>query len=272
MSNLMNSKNILAALNSIQSELPSLVGIDDWVKISDIFSRKLDQLRHSNEDIERQQLSANLIGMLAPYDDARERLKAAILAESKQEDLYSSIIGDLASVAEQMGLKGVRAKLGAEGLQSSSEQVRLMLMKEGFNKVKSIKLKNLTFDFSEMSELAAGIFATVSKILGDTHPILMAAGVLLIVRCFYKAMTVEIAEREASVFWGFIQACKKGKTASETAIIENTNKERVRVGLETLTSDQVKNALYKLASIKSVTPIRDKPKTWYIIENYKIQG
>lgn len=271
MSNLMNSRNILAALNNIEDELPSLVGPDAWVKISDIFNKKLDQLRGSNEELEQQQLSAHLIGLLAPYDDARERLKAAIFTEAKQEDLYSSIMVDLASLAEQMGLQGVRAKLDAEALKSSSEQIRVVFIKEGFDKVKSIKLKNITFDFGQMSELAGGILAASSKILGDTHPILMAAGVLLIVRSLYKAVVVQIGGREASVFWGFIQACDKEKTASEAAIIKYTNKERERTGLEHLTSNQVKNALHKLASLRSVTVVGEKPATWRIIERYKIK-
>jgi hypothetical protein len=271
MPSLMNSKNILAALNNIEGELPSLVGPDAWAKISDAFSKKLDQLRCSNEELEQQQLSAHLIGLLVPYHDARERLKMAILAEAKQEDLYSSIMADLASLAGQMGLQGVRAKLDAEVLQSSSEQIRVVFMKKDFDNVKSIKLKNLNFDFGEMSALAGGILTTSSKILGDTHPILVAAGVLLIVRSLYKAVTVKIEEREASVFWGFIQACDKEKTASEAAIIKYTNKERERAGLEQLTTNQVKNALHKLASLRSITAVGDKPATWRIIEKYKIK-
>jgi hypothetical protein len=271
MSSLMNSRNIISALINIRSKLPSLLGTDNWVKISEIFNSKLDQLQHSTDDIEQQQLAANLIGMLASYDDAREYLKEVIAAESEQTDPYGSFLSNLASIAEQMGLEGVRARLDAEALQSSSEQARVVFMKGNLSRAKSIKLKNLSFDFGEMSELATGVLSVGSRIFGDTHPILMAAGVLLVVRSIYKAMTVEIEEREASVFWGFIQACDKEKAASEADIKECTNEERLKTGLKPLDSDQIKNALYKLLSIKSVTPIEDEPETWRITEKYRIQ-
>jgi hypothetical protein len=265
MSNTLNPEDILTVLTEIKEELPSLVGPDYWPEISESFYLKLDQLQHSTDELEYLQTSNELVNLIAHYPEARQRLQMAI----QRLDLHHNILADLVSIAEQLALDADSVnKLRLEAAKLTESQVRLVIMKVGTEKAKSIKLKNLEFDFGEMTEIAVGIITTSNQIFGETNYLLVAAGILLIARAIIKAMTVEISEQEASVFWGFVQACDENKEANLLNILEHTNEERKKVGLEPLTENQIRNALYKLSSIESVEAIDHKSDTWRIIEKY----
>jgi hypothetical protein len=137
-------------------------------------------------------------------------------------------------------------------------------------RTRSIKLGNLIHaDMGTLLELVAGGVLVGADMVAQPHPIIIAAGLLLIIRSFTRAMKVEFSEREASVFWGLIQACDEKKIATFDSVVERTNAVRKEVGLRPLSEEQIKVALGALESIKSIRPVKDKPGTWRIRERWR---
>lgn len=284
-----NPDIIYTALRQIESDLPLLISTSDWLKVSKQFHEQLNQLKHSNDEFERLRLSASLVGMLVPYPDVHKQLKLTMEIESKRQKLINvqnKIIPSLVSLAKEMGLDATLDTnfietsietalqlLQVEEAESDSTYRLLTISKGGIGKGKSIKLKNLTLltlDFAQISELAAGlILMSQDKTL---NPLLVTAGVLLIIHNLIKTTTIDIAEQEVSVFWGLIQASRgKDKNVNEKSILKHTNVERKKVGLDSLTSVQVKNSLHKLKLLKSIELVEGASNAWHIIETYKIQ-
>ncbi len=250
--------HILAALNAAESDLSALLG-DDWPGLADRYHR----LKAALADEQGQWLaSVEVMELFAPYEAARERLNRAIL----EQDLRSSVALGLAEIAEQIGATPPTA--------APPETLMRGISIQSPTQARSIKLGNLSFDFGEMSELAAGVLMTGSDVIGDLGArdyVLVAAGVLLIARSLPKAMTVELSEREATVFYGFTQAAGADKTATEAAILERANAARQEIGLEPLDADDLRNALHKLGEIKSVQRVEGSPDRWQIVEQYRLK-
>lgn len=261
-----NPDNLLQALEALQPILPELVGAEGWTKLSPSFEDTRVHLKKSTDELERRQLTAEIIGMLAPFAEARETLRKAM-------DPYYAVFSGLSSLAGDLGLQADKRD-ELEAAAAADEAQRLMLLpKEGSGEAKSIKLGNFDFDFGEMGELIAGIVLTSKDIAGETNHQFMAAGVLLIAVSVYKAFTFEIEEQETSVFWGFIQACgEKSKTATEEAILEATNAEREKIGKRLLDADEVNDSLHQLAEIKCVERVEDQAGNWRIIEKYHVKN
>ena len=261
-------ENILMALDQIENDLPSLVGEKGWLKISKPFKEKLKQLRNSGEKKEQALLSTELIAMLWPYSGAIECLHAA----RHSTDLYWNLMTNFASLAVTLGLDTRIAQQLTEAASQSQALKRMVMVKPGgIGKTKTIKIKNLEFDFGEIGGLAGGIILTAMDIIGEKNYLFMAAGIVIIAASLYKAISVEISEQEATVFWGFIQACDVKKEADEVKILKHTNAERKKFSLESLTKDKVKYSLLKLSSLNSVKAVEGKPDKWRIIEKYRIK-
>jgi len=258
MADLYSPSNILAALNAAEPDLIALIG-DDWPQLADRYR----QLKAALADEEGQWLaSVEIIELFAPYAAARERLNRAIL----EQDLRGSVALGLADIAAQIGATPAAAA-------PPEPRMRSISLKSPAQAT-SIKLGNFSFDFGEVSELAAGVIMTGSDVIGDLgvkHYVLVAAGVLLIARSLLKAMTVELSEREATVFYGLAQAAGPDKTATEAAILQRANAARKEVGLKPLDADDLRNALHRLAEIKSVGRVEGSPDRWQIVEQYHLK-
>lgn len=290
MSDAANPDTIYTALCQIKSRLPLLIGASDWSQVSEQFHEQLNQLKHSNDESEKLRLSASLVGMLVPYPSVHKQLKLTMEIESKREkliDVQNNIMPSLVSLAKEMGLdttldtnsietsmETALQLLQVEEAESNSTYRLLIISKGGIGKGQSIKLKNLTrltLDFAQISELTAGlILMNQDKAL---NPLLVTAGVLLIIHNLIKTTTIDIDEQEVSVFWGFIQAShgKKDMNVDEKSVLKHTNSERKKVGLSLLTNAQVKNSLHKLKLLKSIELVDSVSNTWRMIETYRIQ-
>lgn len=144
----------------------------------------------------------------------------------------------------------------------------MVVLSASGTRAKSIKFGNLRFDFGAAGELAAGLLATITKIVGKDDFLIITASVLLLLRGLQKMSTITISEVEATVFWGFALGCDEKKKAELQVIRRHANQERAKVGLEKLSTNQVMNALHNLAHIKSVAQISEPNDTWQIIEQY----
>lgn len=259
MSNIDSPKNILSALIRAEAELINLVS-GDWPHLADRYSQLKAAL--ANEE-DKWLASVEIKELFAPYPSARQRLEGAIL----EQDLQGSVALGMAAIASQIGAS-------YEAAAPPEPRMRGIFVKSP-TQARSIKLGNFSFDFGEMSELAAGIVMTGNDLIGDfgaKQYVLVAAGVLLVARSLLKAMTVELSEREATVFYGFAQAAGGDKSAAEADILERTNAARKEIGLKPLDADDLKNALHKLAQICSVQHIETSSDRWQIVETYKVKG
>jgi hypothetical protein len=236
MAELMSPFNIFAAVTRLESELPALVGPEVWTQIGNRVIALLDQLRQSNVPNEQRMFAGDLFKLLVAYPDARERLTTELRL---QDGIGAELTEDLALLASQFGIDtgnlesqvaaglfAVRWSIPAETFPNAEEvHTKSITVKEGgLDGAKSVKFRNLDLDFEAASEIAAGAFLQGFAILDKPHPFVIAAGMLLLIRALRKTMTVQISERDASVFWGFIQARNQDNIAPESAIFDRTNK------------------------------------------------
>ena len=279
MSSVMNPDNILGAFAVLESELPLLTG-KDWQAVEKKLRILKLQIRESKNPGERDRLASKIVDLILPYKLARNRFNEGICLQHIRSVLQDTLENDLPEFARTMGAdkKTVKAsadvalKLLAAESTSSGAGVRLVKIKPGgIEGGKTIKTRNLHLELGVLIDLGAGATMTVSKIVGQPHPIIIIAGILLTIRALSKAMTFPISEREASVFWGLIQTQRVSACADKPAITTHTNNERTKYGLCALGENQVTDALKRLQALKCVELSEQKPDTWLIVENYEIE-
>jgi hypothetical protein len=252
---------ILVALAVSENEWPVLVGAQ-WPKIEPKLNALRDKLEKS-EGIAQMRAAAELVQLLAPYTDARERLNDAIAAQTET----GKIVLQLAEFAKFMGLDPEVSRQIRNAPQLSS--TKRFIWQSSPTKATSLKLANVvvSFDFGMFSEFLVGLLTTsIKDVIGEANGILRAAGVLLMIASLYKATALKLDEREATVFYGFAQA---GREAKEDLILANTNKVRHAVSLRPLDKIELGNALHRLAEFKSIERVKGSSNQWRIIEKHK---
>lgn len=85
-------------------------------------------------------------------------------------------------------------------------------------------------------------------------------------------MSIDLSEREATVFYGFTQAAGEDKTATEAHILERANRARAEIPLTLLGAADVKIVLQKLSALKSVEKVAGRESVWRIIEKYRVKS
>jgi hypothetical protein len=284
MLSMMTSDNIVAALVSLESELPSLTGKEAWETIKDEFRTLRLRLRDSNDPEERDRLASELIDLLDPYEYARDGLNEEIRLQHIRAVLRDTMETDLLAFAAKMGVDNKKiiepsAAVALESMMAEPEDsgvseagVRLIKIKEGgIDAGKTIKIRNFHLDLAMIGELVASTTMTVDKIIHQLDPQIVIAGVLLIICSLTRAITIQLSEQETSVFWGFVLARDADNVAEEGLITKYTNKERVKIGLLPLTNEQVKNILCRLKALKSVELVEGEQDIWRIVEKYRIK-
>jgi len=238
MSSIMTPGNILAALDSLEGEMPSLTDEDAWETIKDEFLTLRLRLRGSNDPEERDRLASELIDLLVPYEHARDALNEEIRLQHIRAVLRDTMETKLLAFAREMDLdeKMVEpsAAVALESIMAEPEDsvvseagVRFIKIKEGGKGAgKTIKIRNFRLNLIMIGELAASITMTADKMIHHPDPQIVVAGVLLIIRSLTGAIAIRLSEQETSVFWGFVLARDKDNKAEEGLITKYTNKER----------------------------------------------
>jgi hypothetical protein len=266
MSNL-SPTHVLTALASVEYEWPALVGAN-WPNIEGQYRDLCARLESATGPA--QMLAAvDLIQLFAPYAAARERLSTALAGQTET----GSILVRLAELADRLGLDpavGAQFKVAAQ-----PESSQRIIWQSSPTKATSLKLENikLSLDLGESFEFIFGLITTVTKdVIGEANLILQAGGVLLMLASFYKAVRIHLDECEATVFCGFARApVKKSGGVKEKVILEYTNAVRAEVSLKPLDRQELANALYKLAEIKSVERVVGQAETWKIVEKHHLK-
>lgn len=261
MPNRNSPENILAALNTAEAELLSLVG-EDWAQLAERYGQLKATLAGQES---KMRASVEIKELFAPYDAARKRLDEAIL---EQEEVDSLLLG-IAAIARQISLDSTVIQ-EIEAIARPGGRMRLLTQKHP-TQAKSIKIRNIDFDFGEFGTMATGLVMAANDVVGEANPIVAIAGVILIAATLYKASTKELDEQEATVLWGFVQTCNEKKQASQADILAQTNAERCKIGLEALNDKQIRYSLDKLADIHSVSRVDGKSYVWEVVERYQIK-
>jgi hypothetical protein len=258
--------HVLNALASVEYEWPALVGAE-WPNI-EVQYRDLRVKLESTTGPAQMLAAADLIQLFAPYAAARERLSAAIAGNTEE----GSILVSLAELADQLGLDPSVSAQFKEAAQPESSQ--RFIWQSSPTKATSLKLENviLSFEFGAFSEFLIGVITTATKdVLGEAGVILKAMGVLLLLASLYKATSIKLDEREATVFCGFAKAPMRRGGVKEKVILAHVNAVRHAVSLKPLDRQELGNALHKLAEIKSVERVAGQSDTWRIVEKHNLQ-
>lgn len=282
----MTPENIQAALDSLESELPSLTGKDVWDSIKDEFHTLKQRLQESDDNEERDMLASELIDLLVPYERARDRLREEIRLQHIRAVLRDTIETDLPRFAATIGVDSKIVEPSAAvilesivvDLDREESGVRLIKIKEGgIEPGKSIKIRNFHLDLLSMTELIASSTITVTTVITQPDPHIVVAGVLLIINSLTETVTIPLSEEDTTVFWGLVLARDRDSSAEESLIAECTNDERVKHGRLPLTNEGVRDALHRLEKLKSVELVEgkegteEKENTWRIVEKYEIR-
>jgi hypothetical protein len=257
--------HVLNALASVENEWPDLVGAE-WPNIEAQY-RDLRTKLESTTGPAQMLAAADLVQLFAPYAAARECLSAAIAGETEE----GSILVSLADFADQLGLDPTVSAQFKKAAQPESSQ--RFMWQSSPTKATSLKLDNLTlnFELGAFSEFLIGLITTATKdVLGEANMILKAMGVMLIIASLYKATSIKLDEREATVFCGFAKAPTRKGGVKEEVILAHANAVRHAVSLKPLDRQELGNALHKLAEIKSVERVAGQSATWRIIEQHNV--
>jgi hypothetical protein len=135
----LSPEHILSALIDSESEWPVLVG-EQWSKIEHQYRELRDQLDNTTGPIQMR-TAAELVQLLAPYTDARKRLKEAIATQT-EAGLMALILADLAN---QLCLDStISAQL--RGAAQPNSPIRYVWQSSP-TKATSLKLANMIISF-----------------------------------------------------------------------------------------------------------------------------
>lgn len=282
----MTPDNIQAALDSLESELPSLTGKEAWETIKDEFRALEHGLQESDDPEERDRLASELVDLLVPYERARDQLREETRLQHIRAVLQDTIETDLPAFAATMSVDNnivePSADIAMKSMVVDPDQeeagLRLITIKEGgIAPGKSIKIRNFHLDLPSMTELIASSTITGTTVITQPDPHIVVAGVLLIISSLTETVTSKLSEEVTSVFWGLVLARDRDSSAGECLIAECTNNERIKYGRQQLTDEGVRDALHRLETIRSVELVdgkedtEDKENTWRIVEKYEIK-
>lgn len=264
------------ALVRLQPELPDLVGPAAWPELAPEVPSILTYLAPSHDETARMVAAVDLHHELSPHAAARRRFNEEL---HLQAALQNMVEDDLAPAAAALGLDDrarFRATAAALVLMhgelaapiTDAEQPRLVkLGVGGVDGGKVVRLRNLTVDFGSLGELTAGALLTGADMVGTPHPLIVVAGLFVIIRSLRDGVTAPLDTDEASVFWGFIQVCGRDQRAGMDEIVAWTNKERARYQLGELAPGEVAAALREL---ERVGALKKQGDLWELVDHYRI--
>ncbi len=246
-------------VHEMTSDLPALVGPEAWTALA-IELAQLDAEWAAADGAWRVGVAAGYRTALAPYKLARERLAGELGAVS----VYEDVLTRTAALLEQLGDIDGAAQLRRL---SHAGETRYMYLKRVGEPAKSVKWRNLEFNFGVLALVAAGVLEAVET-LDDTTSTELAGvtAILLLLAALYKTMERGVSVDDASVFHGLIKAGGAARQADLSAIMAATNNARDTAHLEPLTEKELARALRSLERLKAIVPV--DANRWRIIEEH----
>ncbi len=269
---------VLIAFRRIMSMRPKFVEEENWLKIAEEVQSALFALQQSEDQSSQRKNSMQLMGLLSKCPPANERLHAELLLQRRfmiwaQQEFPADLLKHTTN-PDEMEAALVMMQFATQWEPTddvTAEAEKSIQVHDGeIGKGQSIKFKNLDFDFTEISQLASGSLMTAFNMVSKPHPLVITAGILMIITSFVKAMTVSFSEQDSSVFWGMIQTQNANYVPDEMILLA-TNNMRTEYGFPLLNETQLRKSLQKLTKMECISrqKVGDVLK-WRIIEKYKI--
>ena len=262
MTNEIEPTQVLQAVRSLYSELPSMVGEKDWDDtIKPTVDQYLSELEQSQINSSGAiQASLKLMQCLSRIPDVREKIRTHLMIQQVEKTTGESIDPEIKSSMVFFRLDN-----------ADEESVRrITIKKEGIDGATSYKLSNLYLDRQRLLDALADTASGAVGVLTNPNPFGIIAGVLGVFRALYKAITVDISQQDASVFWGLIQGQADQAAISENSLLDITNDQRQKLGISQLSSDELRSSLSVLEKVKSIKKAPGKSGYFTIVESFRI--
>jgi hypothetical protein len=265
-----------AALESLQDELPGLMGKINWKNLPSSFQDAVNRLGRSRDLKEQEDAALGVRQVLAAYPSARIAVddRATELGALRQSILpiLRGSLGDENS-ADYYATSILHGVVSPAPVEQPVEVRGVTVAPHGLWAT-TVKLRNFLVHPGKVAEFIGHSALCTLHGLPHPNPVLIGLGLVLLANCAREAATIHIPEHDATVFWGLIQAQKKSgneASAPESEVLALTNAERNQAKLGTLQPEDITRALDRLADLKCVEKIAGNPTRWRIIEKYKIK-
>ncbi len=266
MKGLFEPDQLLDAFTVLQTELPGLLGAEDWQAVASAYQDHLSVLQHATDRTERLRAGAELMDLVNQNEEAKNRLAALL----DFVDARRMVLLEIADLVKRMQHD---TREVSELQRAASEpliKTKYVKMSPGFKNAKSVKIKNIDIvldlysDYGQLAVLALGVVNVVEDIVAKDKEFVALAAILALIGLVYKEATVEIPEQDASVLWGLAEA---GRAATEERIRLVTNQVRHERHLEPLSADQIMNSLLNLRDIECVQKVGGTKDSWRAVES-----
>lgn len=277
MTDIMNTSPFFwTAVRRIDGLLPALIG-QDWPTVGEQVDKLIKTLAADPSD---DHASTQLLGLLAQYEPARQRLNAELITQ----EIVSAHLRDH---LKAMGLSANGTSLyviftalkwsvdlttlpSGEELKYKTTTRAITLKRGGINGAKSVKFQNLEVDLNELIGVSGAVMLIGHSMVDQPSMLAIAGGFLALIATLRAQMEIVIDPQDATVFWGMIQAIgpMKGAGLRLSTIVETTNAERAKYSLEALTDLQVRASLIKLEQLGSIAK---SGETYRLIEQFTLE-
>ena len=115
---------------------------------------------------------------------------------------------------------------------------------------------------------------TASSAIGaltSSHQVAIISGVLGVIRGINRAVTVDIAEKDARVFFAMNTGHADRIAISEASLLGIANDHRRGWGLAEITLTELRASLYTLEQIHCVSRTPEIPDQWRIVESFRVR-
>jgi hypothetical protein len=253
MAEAIRAMEVAEAVQTFYDELPGMLGSTEWQRTQSVIDGYLVEMKTGEGQI----AAMKLLQVLARFPAARERMEGELLfrrlkaAGAINPENRSGIeyfrLGD-----EGQGLRHVTIRPGGTGGATSR------------------KFGNLRLDASRLLDAVGNTASGVIGAAVSSSHLVIITSVLGVIRGINKALTVDISETNARVFWALVRSRAEQAAIGEATLLATANEERSAAGLPALSAEQLRESLYALEAIQSVARVPEMPDHWYIVESFHV--
>jgi len=238
---------LYAALASLRMSLPDHIHAGAWKSMQPRYEQLIAILEASRDHQERQKALDSLLDLVRPHEMAFSRLGALYQKVQALWDGLDVVMHDPSAAHEE--LSTAREAVGDISPLGFSAPARLVLASPQWGV--SIKPGNFDFRPVPMSGIVLSVLGFATD-LGST-PILSVLSGLSFLKDLIDAVSIELSEREASVFLGLGQAVSAlGRPVRIDEVACHVALVRDEAGLARLSDTDIEQALQRLVDVCSV--------------------
>jgi hypothetical protein len=243
---------IADAMEAIYDELPEMVGTAEWQDVKSAIDAHLTVMKSGDDSL----AAMKLLQVLARFPAARERMQDELLFRRLKE----------AGTIERENRSAL-----AYFRQGDEAELRHVTMKPGgVGGAISRKFQNLRLDVRRLLDAVGDVSGSAIAVAVSGSHLTIITSILSVIRGINKAVTVDISETHARVFWTLVRSRAEQAAVREASLLASANEERRAAGLTALSAEQLRESLYALEAIRSIARVPEMPDHWYIIESFQV--